>query len=1079
MFSTIYRFEVRQHLKKVFTWVFLFLMMAQGVYYMHHSGAFYSADRTFANAPAIVYTVLAGMGYLGFIVAGIFGSLVLGKDLEYKTASFLYTTRATENTFFAARYLGSLVVLLLLYGGYLLGIMLYNYLPIDNLGPVAWGAFLRGILLIFLPNVFIIYTLCFGISVLFRNPKLAYMVALLTLLLMIFGETTFDSNPQTVLLDPTAFSVLHSQLEHLSPAEKNSFSPDFAGLLLWNRVIWITLGMLALGLAWRRFSFRSFISRTEPVSKTNPDNHHPMVAVRTDLPTRKTRQHFSPASDWNKVFSLAWLEFKTTVRPLGFRIFLTLLLVMYVGYTAVWQQQYYSAAPTLPVTVEITSVTLPMAFYILMFLIVNTTELLFKNSSTGFWQIGDALPVPTWVSLLSKIGAMTGVAFLILVNFTLFGVGVQAAKGYYDFDWMVYGEDLFIRWLPKYVLYILLTVFVAGLTANRYATHWITILFLLFSLILHETDVIEQNRLNFMFSPGTKMNTDMNGNGLFTLAHGWYMLYWFSLAVSLCLVGLWLWQRGTLTPLGKRLAHLKKQVSPVTLVLFVGGLLGFGFCGQRIYQAVNVDNHFQTNEEARIEAALYEKTYSIYRYSPQPTISHFNLQLDFYPAERNVSYTTQLHVQNRTLLPMDTLHVEWMDFSALRSLSVNGKPLSLLRQDTTLRHALYRLPRPLLPNDSLIVTAVGTLQHTGYTNGDPQPELTFNGSFLPSGILPYFGYDPGRELKGNQYRPDYGLAKLTHRLPAPTDQRASQQLFASTQALRPDYTLTISTTDDQRIVAPGKLEKEWQQQGRRYYRFRSEQPTTFAFHLLSARYAVKKATDRIAGKPVAIELYYHPGHPYNTSHLLTTARQALDTLSRWLGPYPYTTLRIAERPRYDEELFAEDNVLVLPENHGWIADVRSPSDLDYLHFVVTRLIAQQFMQQANVSRTQGYPFITRSIPYYLALCQLEQTHGSEAVQHHLTKSRDQYLKGRAKETNEEPSLLQCDEEADYVFNEKGGAALYELSKTVGKPRLNRLIGQFLQQARLSPKPIPATVFYDQLRASVGNRALLTRLFEEK
>ncbi|PKK36746.1 hypothetical protein BWI96_10235 [Siphonobacter sp. SORGH_AS_0500] len=83
---------------------------------------------------------------------------------------------------------------------------------------------------------------------------------------------------------------------------------------------------------------------------------------------------------------------------------------MYVGYTAVWQQQYYSAAPTLPVTVEITSVTLPMAFYILMFLIVNTTELLFKNSSTGFWQIGDALPVPTWVSLLSKIGAMTGVA---------------------------------------------------------------------------------------------------------------------------------------------------------------------------------------------------------------------------------------------------------------------------------------------------------------------------------------------------------------------------------------------------------------------------------------------------------------------------------------------------------------------------------------------------------------------------------------------------------------------------------------------------------------------------------------------
>ena len=184
-------------------------------------------------------------------------------------------------------------------------------------------------------------------------------------------------------------------------------------------------------------------------------------------------------------------------------------------------------------------------------------------------------------------------------------------------------------------------------------------------------------------------------------------------------------------------------------------------------------------------------------------------------------------------------------------------------------------------------------------------------------------------------------------------------------------------------------------------------------------------------------------------------------------------------PRYDEELVAENNVLVLPENHGWIADVHSASDLDYLHFIITRLIAQQFMQQANVSRTQGYPLITRSIPYYLALCQLEQLHGSEAVQQHLTKSHNQYLKGRAKEPNEETSLLRCDDEADYVFNEKGGAALYELSKTVGRARLNRLIGQFLQQAKQSPQPVPVTVFYDQLRASVGNRALLTRLFEEK
>ena len=59
MFNTVFSFEIKQQLKKPFTWVFLLLMISQGVYYMHHSGEFYSADKTYSNAPAILYTVLA------------------------------------------------------------------------------------------------------------------------------------------------------------------------------------------------------------------------------------------------------------------------------------------------------------------------------------------------------------------------------------------------------------------------------------------------------------------------------------------------------------------------------------------------------------------------------------------------------------------------------------------------------------------------------------------------------------------------------------------------------------------------------------------------------------------------------------------------------------------------------------------------------------------------------------------------------------------------------------------------------------------------------------------------------------
>lgn len=1071
MFSNIFRFEIRQHFKKSFTWIFLALMVAQGVYYMQHSAEFYSADKTFSNAPAIVYTVLAGMGYLGFVVAAIFGGMVLGKDIDHKTASLLYTTRAKEKQFFLARYLGSFVVLSLLYGGYLVGILLFSYLPFPNLGPVSWLTVLRGTILIFIPNVFIIYTLCFSVSTLFRNTRLAYAVALTCMLLMIFGETTFESNPYMTLFDPTAFSVLHNMLDHLSPAQKNAFRPPFSGDLLYNRIIWLSGSIILFALALKNFSFKSFAVRTEKASRkiesqTASPLHIPVLEKLVPV-----RQYFSIGSDLSKVLSLSWLEYKSVTRPVGFKIFLFLLLVIYVGYVSVWQQEFYSAAPTLPVTVEITSVTLPLAFYVQLFLIINTTELLFRASSSSFWQISDALPVPSWVSILSKITAMVLVAMTILLSFVIFGVLVQTAKGYYHFEWQIYFNDLFIRWLPKYLLYILLTVFVAGLTANRYATHWITILFLIFSVILHETDVIEQNRLNFSFSPGTKMDTDMNGNGIFTLAHFWYMTYWTALSAALVMLSLWLWQRGTPVSFSKRLVKIKKQIEPVSFTIFCLGLTVFICCGSFIFRTVNKENNFQTKEQQRAESAVYERSYSPYRYRPQPSIEDLVVDLDLYPSQREAEYHAKLVMENKSAENIDTLHVEWMDFSQIRTIRANDRVLHPVSQDTTLRHNMYRLMKALAPGEKILIEIFGQLKYNGFTNADPQKDLTFNGSILAAGIIPYFGYDSRRELLENQYRPAYDLPKLQNRLPDTTDTFARQQLFASTQAGRLHFTLNISTEGTQKLVAPGQLAKEWNQNGRHYKRFTSEQPATFDFAVLSADYSVQKSSVMSGGKKVDIELYYHPAHAYNTSHILTAAQKALTVLGQKLGPYPYQTLRIAERPRYDEELLTFDNMMVLPENHGWIADVRKNEDLDYLNFATTLLIARQFMQQANISRTQGYPVVTRSIPYYLALCQLEKQNGQKAVENHLQKAHDHYLKGRAQETNREPSLIKTDEDATYVFNEKGGSLLFRLGKQIGTENLDRIIAGYLQESKAESKPSTVFAFYKQLLDSTPEKYL--------
>lgn len=1050
MWRTVFRFEIIQQLRKPFTWIFLLLMVVQGVYYMHHAGEFYSADKTFANAPAILYTVMAGMGYVGFIVVAILGGAALGKDLDSRTTAILFTTGVRQSAFFWGRYTGSLLTLLMLYAGYLAGILLYNVLPVPNLGPFSGEAFVKGILLIFLPNVLVLYSLCFAVTVFTRSSKTAYAVGMGGMLLMIFGETTFESNPAMVLVDPTGFSVLHSLLLHMSPAEKNVFSPAFSGYLFYNRIIWLLTSLIALLAAYRVFSFRTFGVVKHVKEKEKEETTSPVIAVHTVTPV------FSLATDWRHAWSLSWLAFKSVVRPVGFRLFLSLIFVIYICYMAVWQQQYYSAAPTLPVTVEITKVTNPLAFYLLLFIIINTTELLFREQVSGFWQIGDALPVPSWVNVLSKVFAMIGVVILMAAALMFFGIVVQVCRGYYHFNFQAYWTDIFVRWVPKYICYILLVTFVAGLTANRYATHWICILFLVVGTVLNEIEVIEQHRFNFIFSPGSGMDTDMNGNGIFSLAHGWYMLYWCSLALAMLGIGLWIWQRGT--PVGLWTRMKNRKMSPVFAIIFLGGLTVFALCSNRIYDTVNVQNQYQDKATVRAEQALYEQTYKRYARVAQPLVQQLALQLDLYPASRKAVYTAGLLLQNHAGVAIDTLHVEWMDLSKIDTVS----GVKLLQQDTVLRHAMYVFDKPLQPGDTVRVQIKGHLQYEGFTNGDPQRDLTFNGSYLSDRIVPFIGYDEDRELKSNQYRTQYGLEKLKARIAPVTDTIAARRHFTSTQAGALQYAFTIGTSAEQVVVAPGRLEKSWQEGDRAYYRYVSEGVGRYDFHVLSAAYAIRRDTVQVGVHPVVIEVYHHPEHGYNIQALTRVAREALGTLDSLLGAYPYSTLRIAERPHYAEDLDAFGNVIVLPENHGWIADIHRQEDLDYLRFITTKLIAEQYMAQANISRTAGYPLLTHAVPAYLALQQLRRYHGEAALQRHLDKDRDNYLKGRAAEVNEEPALIYADAEAAYVYNEKGGAELYRLSREMGSGKMDSIIAQFLQAARRSDHLLGAPDFYTKI-----------------
>lgn len=1080
MLKSIFTFEINQQTKRPFIWVICILMFFQGIYYMHHSGEFYANDETYANAPAIFYTVFAGIGYIGFIVTAILAGTVITKDLQSRFSSILFTTSASESGYYWGRYWAGFTILLGLNFFYLLGAFCYSFLPVKNLGPIDFSALLNAVLYILIPNTFILFTFCFSAAALSRNIKSSYLVSMFVMLMMIFAVSMHEVNRAVALYDPTSFGVLLDELEHLSPAEKNTYIPSIFGNLMWNRLGWVILAVIALVISRKKFSFKNFSKgvAAKKQKKIKDDQTTLQTIHLKNGVFNPTKTEFSLGLNWRNTISLSLTEFKSVIAPLGFKIFIVLLLVMYMLYIAVWQQQYYSAAPTLPVTVEITNVTIALSFYFQLFIIINTVELLFRNQTTEFWKIADALPTPSWVATLSKLNAMILVSLVLSLSLIIFGIGVQILKGYYHFELGVYFNEIVLRWMPVYIAYILLCVAVAGITGNKYVTHGVVILVLVFTVILHEIGVFEQHRFAFTFSPGALKYTDMNGDSFFGLANLWYSIYWISLSLMLAFIGLLVWPRGLTAPFMKRI-HLKDRTAKILTILIIISAGVFGYTYNHIYETVNIENQFSTRDDDRKSDATYEKTYKKYQYNPQPQIQHLNLVMSILPKSRTMNYTATLQLFNPYPTAINTLHIEWEDFLTIENLQLQGNILRLIHKDNELRHAIYKLEKPIQPQSSIKMNVKASKHYTGFTNGDPQKDIAFNGSFMNENFLPYIGYNSSCELADNKYREEYGLKKITSSLPKQGRDKENSFLFASTQATQFTYDCNISTSKDQQIVMPGILVKQWQENDRNFYQFTSEKPVPFIFNILSADYAVQKDKVTIAGKDIAVEIYYHPTHAYNVKTWLQSSKEALFFLNEKLGEYPYQKLIIAERPRYDEELFASANLLVLPENHGWIADIQREEDRDYLRYATTQLIAEQYMQRGNFSRVQGYPFLTKSIPGYLALLQLEKFYGKESADKFLGKIHDKYLAGRAVAAIAEQPVLFCDENQGYIYNHRGIEVLYETGKEIGSNNLLNYINDFYNQSiQSSGKMLSTKDWYERLesKADASKQLILQRNF---
>lgn len=1079
MVSKIFSFELRTRFSTPLAWLMLAMMCFQGVWYALAVYDFYVHDQALINGAGIFYICLTGGGMILMIIIAMITGMSLYRDIEERTALFLYAFPIDEKRFFLGRFFGAYAINLLLVVAYMVGMIIMPYLgvgPADKFGPTPWLQLLHGYAFFVLTNIFLLTVVSYFCVVRFGSMSASYIGIFLFVLIFLVAEGVSENSPYInaiMIFDPFGFVYTKEIVDGMTVVEKNSSFLPVDGRLLFNRLLWMGIGLAAFAYSYVRFSFRDFIRAAfgsgKKAKTAFKQASYDTSFCHVEVPHAERLYSFGEYV--RKLGRFALVELLNVVRPVSFRVVLLVIADVFFLYMILWNPVYYLGAQV-PLTSGMITTRLHTGFLIIILLMIWSGELFFRDRTSGFWQVSDASPMPSWVTLLSRFVAMCGVALIMSLTMFVSGLVAQIGQGFFAIDWQVYIIDLFgfrFGWLT-YVLYIGLVFFVAGLTANRFMTHVVCVGYFIFIAISFDTGIIEQVRYGYALVPGLDDFSELNRYGIFLESSFWYFMLWLCLALPFLLIGIRFWNRGSEKGTLKRLLALRAELGWSGVAMSLASLVMFLFLHSFLVAEVNTIRNYIPDDQADREAAEYEKRFGVMQSLASPRITSVDLLIDLYPDRQEAEYRAEMMLVNPSDDPVQTLCVNADYFTEIRVLQMEGVELERLEVDKVLGMEVFALPVAMAPGDIRSIVFEYRKAYHGLTQGEPRAELAYNGLFMERPV-PVIGYDSDKELQENNERNACGLDMLGSRM-APVDDPVSvARNFLASDAARVSGSITVSTQAPQHAFAPGALVKRWEENGRNWFHYEIENPSAFHWFVGSADYAEEKL---MIGDTV-VTFLYKEDHDYNLDIYRKAFSDAMSYLNSYLGAYPYSELRVAEIPFYQEPFYAFANMIAISEKEGWYGDRKSDSVVSFIRFsAMKELFRQWVLENGSIADVQGADMLWTALPDALALGFLEQKDGVGPVEFILDKKRRFYGKERGKEPNQEPPLLSADG-MDYLEANKGAIALYRLSKAVGHRDFLRFVRAWFDFHQ--GEPLVFRDFYDYLNERIVLDEAMKGLFE--
>lgn len=1077
MFFKIARFELRHQFKQplVYSTFAIFFLFAFGAaatddIQIGVGGAVHD------NAPvAIAFTTLILAIFAVFLSAAFAGHSVV-RDAASKTEGYMYACPVTGPELLIGRFVGSFIMTMIAFSGVSVGLALGSLMPWldpETLGPFRAGDYLYTLVTLAAPSLFATSAAFFMLATLTRSIMAAWvgLVAFLVIYFTGLALLTNDDLVNTVaIIDPFGGVAMGRAVRDWTVFEQNTQLPPFEGLLMWNRLLWMGLGVVFVGITAALFNLRGEAKRGAKPAKIAKDDA-PAVAP-ADFSTTRAAPTFSPAmTPLRQFLARMAVESRAMTRSVAFWVILALGAANTLA--ALLTRNITYGTPIYPVT-RVMVETAGAAFGIVPLIIgvFFAAETSWRERQVKIHEVIDATPAPSWALIFPKMATVILMVFALMTSAVVTGVIVQIAKGYADVEFGLYLQRLIIFSGFPFALIAILSFFVQAVTGNKWAGLGFFLVYIGIDLALSQMG-LNHPLYNFASRPETPLS-DLNGVGHFEAAARWFDLYWGAIAGLMTLLAFLLWPRGGSEKALIRLKAIPSRLGPVTGALAGVFLLTAGGAGGYIFYNVNVLNEYRTPDEQEAFIANYEKKYFALADVPQPKITDVRVEVDLYPEELRYDVRGVQRIENKTDGPIDVVHVELAGDVA--ALTLDGEAYDTVDDDYD--HYVFELARPMAPGEGRDIAFETTVAREGFSQaGGNGSAVVENGTFINNfAATPLIGHNPNRRLLDPSDRRKYGL-EPTLRAAKLEDESHWDDGFLRGDSDWVTFEAVVSTAPDQIAIAPGYLQREWTENGRRHFHYEMDAPIQNFWSVLSARYAIAK--DK--WNDVSLEVYHHDDHAMNVDGMMEAMKRSFDYFSENFSPYQYRQMRVIEFPAYASFAQSFPNTVPYSESIGFIADVRDPEDVDYVFYVTSHEMAHQWWgHQLSAADVQGAAMLSETLSQYSALMVMKAAYGDAQVRKFLEFERNAYLRSRGAELLEELPLHRVENQG-YIHYRKGSNVMYALQDYVGEDVVNRALARLLDEYALESSPYPRSVdFLRILREEAGpeHDGLITDLFEK-